>query len=87
MLPGVHSFGSVGWLFLVGRPDGFAGGGLLGRDPLDLVGDSVECTGKAHALTLRVVRACLARLLDDLVRLLEAVTEGLVDLFVGDLDA
>src|SRR5216117_655205 len=75
-----------GWLFLVGRPDGFAGSGLLGRDALDLADDSVEGTGKAHVFALRVVRARLARLLDDLVRLFEAVAEGLVDLLVRDLD-
>src|SRR6202040_2405525 len=75
-----------GRLFLVGRPDGFAGGGLLGRDPLDLVRNAVEGAGKAHAFALRVVRARGARLLDDLVRLLEAVAEGLVDLLVRNLD-
>src|SRR6476620_11260847 len=75
-----------GWLFLVGRPDGLAGGCLLGRDALDLADDSVEGTGQANAFALRVVGACLARLLDDLVRLFEAVTEGLVDLLVRDLD-
>src|ERR1700675_4283824 len=73
-----------GWLFLVGCPDGFAGGGLLGRDPLDLVRNAVEGAGKAHAFALRVVGARLARLLDDLFRLLEALAEGLVDLLVGD---
>src|SRR6478672_9582170 len=76
-----------GWLFLVGCPNGFAGGGLLGRNPLDFFGDPVEGAGQAHALALRVVRARLARLLDDPFRLLEALAEGLVDLLVGDLDA
>src|SRR6266851_1822517 len=74
------------WLFLVWRPDGFTGGGLLGRDALDLGGDSVEGARKAHALALSVVRPRGARLLDDLVGLLEAVAEGLVDLLVRDLD-
>src|SRR2546422_2379942 len=75
-----------GWLFLVGRPDGFAGSGLLGRDALDLAHNAVEGAGKAHAFALRVVRARLACLLDDLVRLFEAVAEGLVDLLVRNLD-
>src|SRR5438093_3078945 len=75
-----------GWLFLVGRPDRFAGGGLLGRDALDLAHNAVEGAGKAHAFALGVVRARLARLLDDRVRLFEAVAEGLVDLLVRNLD-
>src|SRR2546430_11660174 len=75
-----------GWLFLVGRPDGFAGSGLLGRDALDLDDSAVEGAGKAHAFALRVVRTRLACLLDDLVRLFEAVAEGLVDLLVRNLD-
>src|SRR5712692_591161 len=75
-----------GWFFLVGRPDGFAGGSLLGRDALDLARNAVEGAGEAHAFALRVVRACGTRLLDDLVRLLEAVAEGLVDLLVRHLD-
>src|SRR6266516_4007678 len=75
-----------GRLFLVWRPDGLAGGSLLGRNALDLAGNAVEGTGEAHVLALRVVRAGSTRLLDDLVRLLEAVTEGLVDLLVRDFD-
>src|SRR5437870_13046033 len=43
------------WLFLVRGPDGFAGRGLLGRDALDLVDDTVEGAREPHALPLRVV--------------------------------
>src|SRR6266516_867599 len=75
-----------GRLFLVWRPDGLAGGSLLGRYALDLAGNAVEGTGEAHVLALRVVCARSMRLLDDLVRLLEAVAEGLVDLLVRNLD-
>src|SRR5256886_3900483 len=75
------------WLFLVRGPDGFTGRGLLGRDAVDLVDDTVEGAREPHALPLRVVGTRAARLLDDLVRLLEAIAEGLVDLLVRDLDA
>src|SRR5207247_2147663 len=70
----------------VWRPDRFAGRGLLGRDALDLSGDPVEGARKAHVLALCVVRPRGARLLDGLLRLLEAVAEGLVDVLVRDLD-
>src|SRR5437867_2589944 len=73
--------------FLVGCPNSFADRRLLGRDALDLGGDAVEGAGEPHALAFGVVGARGARLLDDLVALLEAVAERLIDLLVGNLDS
>src|SRR5712691_4075187 len=76
-----------GWFFLVGRPDRVPGGRLLGRDALDLGGYPVERAGEPDRLTLRLVGIRGARLLDHLLGFVEAVSERLVDVFVGHLDS
>src|SRR3954447_13201329 len=84
---GGPQFRLLGWVFLVGCPDRVACGSLLGRDALDFIDDAVESAGEPHVFALRVIRACGASLLDDLVGLLEAVAKRLVDLLLRDLDS
>src|SRR5580765_3196620 len=64
-------------LFLVRCPDCLTRRSLLGRNPLDLVRDPVECTRQPNGLALRLVGSGLLRLVEDLVGLLEAVAERL----------
>src|SRR3954447_13909370 len=73
-------------VFLVGGPDCVARGRLLGGDALDLGSDAVESPREAHVLALRLVGAGLARLRDHRVRILEALAERLLDIFVRDGD-
>src|SRR5439155_17915584 len=72
--------------FLVRGPDPLARLGLLGGDTLDVRDDAVEGSGQADVLALGLVHACLARLLDHLLGLVESVAKRRVDLLVGDLN-
>src|SRR5256885_10639977 len=74
-------------LFLVGGPDCLARGRLLGRNPLDVGCDPVERVRETQRFALRLVRAGLLRLRDDLVAFLEPLPDRLVDLVAADRDA
>src|SRR6185436_6456706 len=84
---GGPQFRLLGWVFLVWCPDSVACRSLLRGDALDFFDDAVESAGEPHVFALGVVGARSASLLDDLVGLLEAVAESLVDLFLRDLES
>src|SRR5919198_4148975 len=75
------------WFFLVGCPDSLACLGLLGRNALDLLRDSVERTRHAHRFALGLERAGLPRLLEHCIGVVEAIAERFLDLLLGDVDS